>query len=213
MAHQRAQDAFAALLANVRADQLGGPTPCSEWTINDLIEHVVGGNEQVGRWAASPIEPPARPDGLVAAHQAAAAVAHEIFAAPGGMSATFKLPLGEVPGQVFIGLRTTDVLTHAGILPPPPANPPILIPSWPSSGSPPRVPWWGRSSAGRESPSRTRSLARVSARPPISWRHFWAARCGEPANSAAAQRVDHRAAVQGAVVGGESGVDFGGVAT
>ncbi len=25
----------------------------------------------------------------------------------------FKLPLGEVPGQVFIGLRTTDVLTHA----------------------------------------------------------------------------------------------------
>ncbi|MBD9313775.1 TIGR03086 family metal-binding protein, partial [Mycobacterium tuberculosis] len=47
------------------------------------------------------------------AHQAAAAVAHEIFAAPGGMSATFKLPLGEVPGQVFIGLRTTDVLTHA----------------------------------------------------------------------------------------------------
>ncbi|ALB17868.1 Hypothetical protein AFL40_0768 [Mycobacterium tuberculosis] len=67
MAHQRAQDAFAALLANVRADQLGGPTPCSEWTINDLIEHVVGGNEQVGRWAASPIEPPARPDGLVAA--------------------------------------------------------------------------------------------------------------------------------------------------
>lgn len=88
MAHQRAQDAFAALLANVRADQLGGPTPCSEWTINDLIEHVVGGNEQVGRWAASPI-------------------------GPGGMSATFKLPLGEVPGQVFIGLRTTDVLTHA----------------------------------------------------------------------------------------------------
>lgn len=80
MAHQRAQDAFAALLANVRADQLGGPTPCSEWTINDLIEHVVGGNEAIG---------------------------------PGGMSATFKLPLGEVPGQVFIGLRTTDVLTHA----------------------------------------------------------------------------------------------------
>ncbi len=31
----------------------------------------------------------------------------------GRMSATFKLPLGEVPGQVFIGLRTTDVLTHA----------------------------------------------------------------------------------------------------
>ncbi len=213
MAHQRAQDAFAALLANVRADQLGGPTPCSEWTINDLIEHVVGGNEQVGRWAASPIEPPARPDGLVAAHQAAAAVAHEIFAAPGGMSATFKLPLGEVPGQVFIGLRTTDVLTHAWDLAAATGQSTDLDPELAVERLAAARAWWGRSSAGRESPSRTRSLARVSARPPISWRHFWAARCGEPANSAAAQRVDHRAAVQGAVVGGESGVDFGGVAT
>lgn len=103
MAHQRAQDAFAALLANVRADQLGGPTPCSEWTINDLIEHVVGGNEQVGRWAASPIEPPARPDGLVAAHQAAAAVAHEIFAAPGGMSATSSCRWARFPGRCSSG--------------------------------------------------------------------------------------------------------------
>lgn len=204
MAHQRAQDAFAALLANVRADQLGGPTPCSEWTINDLIEHVVGGNEQVGRWAASPIEPPARPDGLVAAHQAAAAVAHEIFAAPGGMSATFKLPLGEVPGQVFIGLRTTDVLTHAWDL---------AAATGQSTDLDPELAVERLAAARALVGPRTRSLARVSARPPISWRHFWAARCGEPANSAAAQRVDHRAAVQGAVVGGESGVDFGGVAT
>ena len=29
------------------------------------------------------------------------------------MAAVFKLPFGEVPGQVFIGMRTTDVLTHA----------------------------------------------------------------------------------------------------
>lgn len=213
MAHQRAQDAFAALLANVRADQLGGPTPCSEWTINDLIEHVVGGNEQVGRWAASPIEPPARPDGLVAAHQAAAAVAHEIFAAPGGMSATFKLPLGEVPGQVFIGLRTTDVLTHAWDLAAATGQSTDLDPELAVERLAAARALVGPQFRGPESPSRTRSLARVSARPPISWRHFWAARCGEPANSAAAQRVDHRAAVQGAVVGGESGVDFGGVAT
>ena len=29
------------------------------------------------------------------------------------MSTTFKLPFGEIPGQVFIGMRTSDVLTHA----------------------------------------------------------------------------------------------------
>jgi len=113
VAHQRAQDAFAGVLANVSADQLGAPTPCSEWTIDDLIEHVIGGNEHVGPWAGGPDEPPARPDSIVAAHRAAAVAAQEVFARPDGMAATFTLPFGEIPGQIFIGMRTSDVLTHA----------------------------------------------------------------------------------------------------
>lgn len=113
VAHQRAQDAFAALLANVRPDQLGAPTPCSEWTVQDLIEHVMYGNEHVGLWAENPTQPPARPDDIVAAHRATADAAHEIFARPDGMSTMFKLPFAEVPGQFFIGVRTSDVLTHA----------------------------------------------------------------------------------------------------
>ncbi|HYQ35942.1 MAG TPA: maleylpyruvate isomerase N-terminal domain-containing protein, partial [Mycobacterium sp.] len=51
VAHQRAQDAFAGVLANVGPEQLGAATPCSEWTIQDLIEHVIGGNEHVGIWS------------------------------------------------------------------------------------------------------------------------------------------------------------------
>ncbi|KZS62002.1 TIGR03086 family metal-binding protein [Mycobacterium ostraviense] len=113
VAHQRAQDAFAGVLANVSADQYRAPTPCSEWTVRDLIEHVISGNEHVGQWAQHPVEPPARPDDILAAHRTAAAAAQEIFAAPSGMSTTFKLPFGEIPGQVFIGMRTSDVLTHA----------------------------------------------------------------------------------------------------
>ncbi|HWS92806.1 MAG TPA: maleylpyruvate isomerase N-terminal domain-containing protein, partial [Mycobacterium sp.] len=53
VAHQRAQDAFAGVLANVGPEQFGAPTPCSEWTIRDLIEHVIGGNEHVGIWSGS----------------------------------------------------------------------------------------------------------------------------------------------------------------
>ncbi|MGH9115811.1 MAG: maleylpyruvate isomerase N-terminal domain-containing protein, partial [Acidimicrobiales bacterium] len=34
-AHKRAQDAFAAVIANVRDDQLDAPTPCAEWTVRD----------------------------------------------------------------------------------------------------------------------------------------------------------------------------------
>ena len=113
VAHQRAQDAFAGVLANVGPEQLGAATPCSEWTIQDLIEHVIGGNEHVGIWSGSTDAPPARPDNLVAAHRAAAAAAQDIFAGPDGMSTMFKLPFAEVPGQMFIGMRTSDVLTHA----------------------------------------------------------------------------------------------------
>jgi uncharacterized protein (TIGR03086 family) len=113
VAHQRAQDAFAALLANVRPDQLGAPTPCSEWTIRDLIEHVMYGNEHVGLWADNPVEPPARPDDIKAAHRTAADAAQGVFAGPDGMAGTFRPPFGEVPGQFFVGVRTTDVLTHA----------------------------------------------------------------------------------------------------
>jgi uncharacterized protein (TIGR03086 family) len=113
VAHQRAQDAFAGVLANVSSNQLGAPTPCSEWTINDLIEHVLGGNEYVGIWAGSNEEPPARPDDVVAAHRATAAAAQGVFAGPEGMSTIFKLPFAEIPGQIFVGMRTSDVLTHA----------------------------------------------------------------------------------------------------
>ncbi|AXN42990.1 TIGR03086 family metal-binding protein [Mycobacterium marinum] len=112
-AHQRAQDAFESVLANVSADQLGAATPCSEWTVSDLIEHVIGGNEHVGIWSGGADRPAARPDDMVAAHRATAAAAQQVFAAPNGMATVFKLPFGEIPGQVFIGMRTSDVLTHA----------------------------------------------------------------------------------------------------
>jgi uncharacterized protein (TIGR03086 family) len=113
VAHQRAQDAFAGVLANLDPDQLGAPTPCSEWAIRDLVEHVIGGNEHVVIWSGSTDKPAARPEEIVAAHRAAAAAAQEVFAGPDGMSTMFKLPFGELPGQFFIGLRTSDVLTHA----------------------------------------------------------------------------------------------------
>jgi uncharacterized protein (TIGR03086 family) len=112
-AHQRAQDVFSRVLANVKPHQLDAPTPCQEWSVRDLIEHVIGGNERVVIRAGLRSEPPARPGGLVEAHRATAAAAQEVFAAPGGMTAMFELPIGRVPGSAFIRIRTTDALAHA----------------------------------------------------------------------------------------------------
>lgn len=113
VAHQRAQDAFSEVLAGVGAHQLDAATPCSEWTVRDLIEHVIGGNERVPIRAGLRAEPAVRPGDLVEAHRASAAAAQEVFAAPDGMTTTFELVIGPVPGSAFIRMRTTDALVHA----------------------------------------------------------------------------------------------------
>jgi uncharacterized protein (TIGR03086 family) len=179
VAHQRAQDAFAALLANVSPDQLGASTPCSEWTIRDLIEHVIAGNEHVGLWAESPTQPPARPDNILGAHRVAATAAHEMFAGPGGMATTFKLPFGEVPGQIFVGIRTTDVLTHAWDLAAATGQSTDIDPELAREQLAAARAFVGPSSAGRASPSLRSSRARPSACLPISWPPSWAETCSD----------------------------------
>ncbi len=113
VAHQRAQDAFATVLAHVGPDQLGAGTPCSEWTVRDLIEHVLTGNEMVARGAGIYDQPPPRPADLVQAHRAGADDAQAAFAGPGGMDVVFDLPFGQFPARLLISMRTTDLLTHA----------------------------------------------------------------------------------------------------
>jgi uncharacterized protein (TIGR03086 family) len=112
-AHQRAQDAFAGVLANVTPDRFGEPTPCTEWTIRDLIMHVVGGNNVIARPARGSDESSSESADLVAAYRASAAGAVAGFAKPDAMTEIFDLPFGQVPGSMLIGMRTTDVLTHA----------------------------------------------------------------------------------------------------
>jgi uncharacterized protein (TIGR03086 family) len=112
-AHQRAQDSFAGILANVTPDRFGEPTPCTEWTIRDLIMHVVGGNNMIARHAAGSGESSWESVDPVESYRASATGAVAGFAGPDAMTAIYDLPFGQVPGSVLIGMRTTDVLTHA----------------------------------------------------------------------------------------------------
>jgi uncharacterized protein (TIGR03086 family) len=110
-AHRRAQGVFADVLARVTDDQLDAASPCAGWTAQDVIDHVIGGNQLVRtRAGLATID---LPDGRVAANAASAASAHDVFAAPDGLTRTFELPIGAVPGTVFIGLRTIDQIVHA----------------------------------------------------------------------------------------------------
>jgi uncharacterized protein (TIGR03086 family) len=111
VAHQRAQDTFAHVLAKVTYDQLSSPTPCPEWDVKALIDHVIAGNQRVVERAGGQLAP--LPENPGAAHRASANAAQETFAEPQALTRTYQLPIGELPGTAFIELRTSDLLTHA----------------------------------------------------------------------------------------------------
>lgn len=111
VAHQRAQDIFVQVLVNVTSDQMSSPTPCSEWDVQALIDHVIVGNQRVVERAGGQVAP--LPEGLRAALSVSAKAAQEIFAEPQGLSRTYPLPIGEISGSAFLEIRTSDLLVHA----------------------------------------------------------------------------------------------------
>ncbi len=42
---ERATTRAAAVMAEVSTQQLGGPTPCADWDVQQLIDHMVGGTD------------------------------------------------------------------------------------------------------------------------------------------------------------------------
>src|SRR5207249_1206962 len=81
-------------------------------TVADLIGHVVAGNARV---AGNVVTTGNATDvvALESAHADSATDAQTVFGAGDGLTRTFDVPFGNVPGSIFVGLRTTDVLTHA----------------------------------------------------------------------------------------------------
>jgi len=110
-AHQRAQDTFARVLGNVTSDQLSSPTPCPEWDVKALIDHVVAGNQRVVERAGGQVAP--LPEDVGAAHRASAKASQEVFSEPEGLTRTYQIAIGVVPGMVLLEIRTSDLLAHA----------------------------------------------------------------------------------------------------
>ena len=104
------------VLTNVSPQQLDGPTPCANWTVRELINHIVGGQYFFAAGAAGQ---PLAGDGtdfsagdFVAAFDEGAAACVIAFNTDGVMTKTLKLPFGEMPGAAFLGLAATDTFTH-----------------------------------------------------------------------------------------------------
>ncbi len=104
-------------LRAVTPDTYDNPTPCAEWDVRALGNHVVGGAWLfAGAFAGKPVPTDAPGDLLGddahAAYLAAVEAMMASIAAPGALDAMAELPMGQVPGSFAASLALVDTLVH-----------------------------------------------------------------------------------------------------
>jgi uncharacterized protein (TIGR03086 family) len=107
------------IVTGVRPDQLDYSTPCADWDVRALLNHVIGVADvfsHVGE--GTPINRPDPSadtfsgDGYVDAYDSAAAALLVAWRKPGAVDATITMPIGDVPGSVAASINFIDVLVH-----------------------------------------------------------------------------------------------------
>jgi uncharacterized protein (TIGR03086 family) len=108
----------ATIVGNVRRDELAQPTPCSDWTVADLINHIVGATQYFGDLAehgASPDDEewPAYADGdYVTCFNEQARRLLAGFSTPTAMERVMQLPTSPSPGSLVIQVATGEIFVH-----------------------------------------------------------------------------------------------------
>jgi uncharacterized protein (TIGR03086 family) len=122
-AFERAIASTAENVKAVRADQVGAPTPCREWDVRDLVNHVIGTlwlSEALfsDRAPRHPMAPGSLPpvdlagDDPAAAYAEASAAALAAAGTGDTLTRTHATPLGDMPGPGLAGFTTLDLLVH-----------------------------------------------------------------------------------------------------
>jgi uncharacterized protein (TIGR03086 family) len=119
--HSQALAAFDRILHLVKVDQWDNTTPCTEWTVRDLVNHLV--SEQL--WVphllcgATLAEVGDRYDGdvlgddPVRAWEESSKAAREVWTTDGATERMVHLSFGDVDASLYCWQMTTDLAVHA----------------------------------------------------------------------------------------------------
>jgi uncharacterized protein (TIGR03086 family) len=119
-AHAQALDNTRTLVAGVKPDQWDDQSDCDEWSVRELVNHIVTGNfwanELMGGKTIAEVGDKLDGDVLgadpSAAYDESAKAADAAFKADGAMDAPAAVSYGPVPGSIYCGHRFIDVLVH-----------------------------------------------------------------------------------------------------
>jgi uncharacterized protein (TIGR03086 family) len=116
-------DAVQRLVDGIKPDQWTNPTPCADWNVRQVLQHVTNGNVifaklATGERAPGPITPEERAVDWLGADPAAGFRAtgkamHDAFLTPGFLEGRHETPvMGEQSGTTMVHMRMNELLIH-----------------------------------------------------------------------------------------------------
>jgi uncharacterized protein (TIGR03086 family) len=101
------------VVAGVRPDQYDDATPCAEWNVRDLLEHMIGVVDSLGAAASGRTpEPFSLGDDPAAQLRTAASTAMAGWRTPGVLDRTIDSGAGPMPGRALASINMLDTATH-----------------------------------------------------------------------------------------------------
>jgi uncharacterized protein (TIGR03086 family) len=112
----RALSAVGHLIAGIRDNQWSAPTPCTDWTVHDLVKHLVGVNLAFVALLSDQAPPDRGTDHLgddpAGAYRDSGVAVQAAFEQPGVLERTYHGPLGAASGAEQLPIRIVDLLAH-----------------------------------------------------------------------------------------------------
>ena len=106
------------IVAGVRPEHLAEPTPCRDWDVRLLLNHIIGGNHMfadVARGgtveASGEMDDYTRPD-PGSNYLASAELVLAAWSEPGVMERRCRMPFGEIPAPAAVSIHFLDVVVH-----------------------------------------------------------------------------------------------------
>ncbi|MGH2813433.1 MAG: TIGR03086 family metal-binding protein [Actinomycetota bacterium] len=114
--YERALQATSKVVAGTRRKELENPTPCTAWTVRDLLNHLTNGCLAFAAGASGEKRPFDGEDQItddhVDAFEKASRAAVDAFSAPAAMEKVFTMSWGDTPASVVLGLAIVDATVH-----------------------------------------------------------------------------------------------------
>jgi uncharacterized protein (TIGR03086 family) len=114
--YDRAAAVATAVVDGIEADQFDLPSPCADWTVRGVLNHIVTGNLVADAIVAGRSHPDRNVDRLgedpSAAFAASVVSTRTVLATPGLMERVVSTPIGEAPGTFLVQMRVAELLVH-----------------------------------------------------------------------------------------------------